>query len=109
MGLFLTAQCPCGYERGDLRLGATHAQIAAHDVSTYELYAAPCCGEVQSVLVYMGAPLPDAPCERCAAPLPLSAPTRYRVATLKGQVMEGHRCPRCQAAELRFVPGESFL
>jgi hypothetical protein len=90
-------------------LGATHAQIAAHDVSTYELFAAPCCGEVQSVLVYMGTPYPEASCEGCKAPLSLGPETRYRVATLKGEVYEGHPCPRCQAPELRFVPGESFL
>lgn len=109
MGLFLSAHCPCGYQRDELRLGATHAQIAAHDVSTWELYTAPCCGEVQSVLVYMGAELPTAQCERCQAPLPLDRASRYRVSTLKGQVYEGHTCPRCGTPRLRFEPGDTFL
>lgn len=110
MGLFLKASCPaCGYQRGGLRLGATHAQIAAHDVSTFEVFRATCCDELQSVLVYMGQAYPSTCCDRCQLPLKLDAETRYRISTLKGQVYEGHVCPRCQAAELRFEPGESFL
>jgi ribosomal protein S27E len=109
MGLILTARCgACGHEQTDLALGATHAEIAAHDVSTRELYEAPCCQVVQSVHLLMGQPLPDVDCAECGERLPLAAEQRYRVATLKGEVFSGHRCPACGASELAFEQTDSF-
>mgnify|MGYP001199448757 CR=1 FL=1 len=103
MGLYLSAACPCGYTRQGLRLGATHGQIAAHDVSHYELFLARCCREVQSVLVLLGQPLPAASCERCQVPLDLAGAQRHRVSTLKGERLEGHICPRCEAPRLGYA------
>jgi hypothetical protein len=110
VGLVLTAACPCGYRREGLRLGGTHAQIAAHDVSHYELFLAGCCREVQSVLLLLGQPLPAAAaCERCEAPLDLATAIRYRVSTLKGERLTGHPCPRCGAPELDYEVVDRFV
>lgn len=109
MGLHLSAACPCGYRREGLRLGATHEQIAAHDVSHYELFLTPCCREVQSVLVLLGQPLPAGACARCQAPLDLSAATRHRVTTLKGERLSGHACPRCGEARLAYEVTGRFV
>lgn len=107
--MYLEARCACGYARSGLRLGATHAQIAAHDVSHYELVLAACCGEVQSVLVRLGQPPGQASCERCARPIELAAAARHRVSTLKGERLEGHRCPRCGEQALGYTRAGSFL
>ena len=110
MGLILDGACgECGYEVRDLRLGGSHAQIAAHDVSAYELFRAACCQQVQSVLVYLGQGLPDARCEGCDQPLPLAPEQRYRVATLKGEAFGGHGCPRCARPSLTFVAKDRFV
>ncbi|MCO5171130.1 MAG: hypothetical protein M9894_32910 [Planctomycetes bacterium] len=104
MGLVLDATCDaCGYACAGLRLGATHAQIEAHDVSHLEVHAAPCCRDLQSVQLFMGAPPPEPPCARCGRPFPLVAEGRYRIATLKGEVFSGHPCPRCGARALMFT------
>ena len=109
MGLILDAGCDgCGFSRADLRLGATHGQIAEHDVNTLELYGALCCGTLQSVRVFMGQPLPEVPCEACGVNLTLAPETRYRVATLKGEVLGGHPCPACGAHRLTFVATGRF-
>jgi hypothetical protein len=110
VGLVLTATCDsCAYERADLRLGATHAQIEAHDVSTRELFRAVCCKQVVSVLVLHGGSYPETPCEECEDRLDLSAETRYRIATLKGEVFRGHPCPSCASTSLRFEPTGKFV
>ncbi len=110
MGLILRASCAaCGYARDDLRLGGDHGQIAAHDVSHWELYRLPCCGEVESVLLHLGAPPPEVACARCGAQAALGRETRYRVATLKGEALTGHPCPRCAAATLAFERRGKFV
>lgn len=110
MGLFLQASCKaCGYERGDLRLGGTHAQIEAHDVSCFELFRSACCKAVVSIKVLHGFAYPETKCEECGTSLDLSTETRYRVATLKGENFEGHACPKCAADSLRFTPTGKFL
>lgn len=110
VGFVVDARChDCGYAREDLRFGATHEEIGQHDVCTRELYRAPCCGEVQSVLIYMGQPLPERACEGCEATLDLGLELRYRVATLKGEVWSGHPCPRCAEAALEFRPRDKFV
>lgn len=109
MGLILDAGCDsCGFSRRALRLGATHAEIATHDVNTLELFATPCCKSMQSVRVLMGQPYPAPPCEGCAKPLSLAAGERYRIATMKGEVLTGHRCPACGAETLAFEVKGSF-
>lgn len=108
MGLLLDAACrACGYARAGLRLGATHAQIDRHDIEHHELFAAPCCREVISVVVLLGQPWSAPPCERCGAPL-AAAPRRYRVSTLKGEVLDGHPCPRCGEPRLAFERRGAF-
>lgn len=109
MGLYLEARCACGYAREALRLGGTHAQIAAHDVSHYEVFLAPCCRELQSVLLRMGQPLPATPCDRCGAPLPLEKAHRHRISTLKGERLAGHPCPRCGETRLDYRSTGSFV
>ncbi len=110
MGLILDARCgACGYAREGLRLGATHAQIEAHDVSHLEVHAAPCCRALQSVQLFLGAPPPTPPCEACGQAFELAPERRYRVSTMKGEVLEGHPCPRCQARTLTFVRAGKFL
>ena len=55
MGLLLSARCnDCDYTEEELRLGGSHAQIGAHDVSAYELFSVTCCQQVQSILVFLG-------------------------------------------------------
>ena len=98
----------CGYRESGLGLGATHAEIAQHDVCTRELFRAPCCGVVVSAVVEMGQPRPSPPCPGCETALVLSEDLRYRVARLSGDVWDGHRCPRCAEASLRFEQGEGF-
>jgi hypothetical protein len=85
------------------------AQMSAHDRSSQELYRAACCGAVQSVEVFLGFPPPQTPCEGCGADLPLSDDTRYHIAALKGEVWDGHPCPRCGAATLSFERRDSFI
>ena len=110
VGLFLQATCDaCGYERAELRLGGTHAQIEAHDVSSFELFRSFCCKAVVSIKVLHGFPYPETQCEECGQSLDLSTSTNYRIATLKGEVFEGHACPRCAADSLRFSPTGKFL
>jgi DNA-directed RNA polymerase subunit RPC12/RpoP len=110
MGLILDARCDaCGYGRDGLRLGATHAQIAAHDRSHHEVFAAPCCREVQSVEVVLGAPWPEPPCAGCGRPFTLVTERRYRISTMKGEVLSGHACPRCDARSLRFERAGTFI
>lgn len=110
MGLVLDARCDdCGYARDGLRLGATHAQIAAHDVSHLEVFAAPCCRDLQSVHLFLGVPWPQPPCERCGAPVTLVPERRYRISTMKGEVLQGHPCPRCEKKTLRFVRRGTFI
>lgn len=109
MGLILNADCgSCGFTRSGLRLGATHEQIGQHDVCARELFAAACCSTVVSVLVYLGQPYPDTSCEDCEAPLPLNAESRFRISTLKGEVLDGHACPGCGKASLAFQRTGSF-
>lgn len=109
MGLILDARCDaCGYARAGLKLGATHAQIAAHERSHHEVFA-PCCQELQSVLVVLGEPWPQPPCERCGQPVTLAAERRYRISTMKGEVLTGHPCPRCGAKSLRFERAGTFI
>ena len=109
MGLILDARCDaCGFAQSALKLGATHAEIATHDVNTLELFSAPCCKAVQSVRVLMGHPYPETPCEGCAKPLPLAPDQRYRIATMKGEILKGHRCPSCGADRLSFESKGSF-
>ena len=55
------------------------------------------------------AAFPATSCDRCQVALKLDLDTRYRISTLKGEVFEGHRCPKCDAPELTFVPGETFI
>jgi len=110
MGLVLTATCEgCGFQQPDLRLGATHAQIAQHDVCHRDLYRASCCNRVQSVLLYLGQPLPEVACEGCGQALVLTAETRYRIATMKGEVLEGHACPGCGSQTLSFQQTGKFV
>jgi hypothetical protein len=110
MGLFLDAACSaCDYRRAGLRLGATHRQIEQHDVCTHELYRLSCCGEVQSVLIYMGQPLPELDCATCGVALDLAVTPRYRVATMKGEVLEDHPCPRCGESRLGFSRRGKFV
>ena len=108
MGLVLEARCGgCDFAQGDLKLGGSHAQIAAHDVSHYQVFPAACCRRLQSELILLGQPLPDVACAACAAPLPLDRP--YRIATLKGEQWDGHTCPACSDASLTFARVETFL
>lgn len=108
MGLLLDAACrACGHARSGLKLGATHAQIDRHDIEHHELFAAPCCKDVVSVVVLLGQPWVTTPCV-CGAAL-ASEPRRYRVSTLKGEVLTGHACPRCGAAALAFEKRGTFL
>ena len=110
MGLHLSARCAaCGYAREGLELGGSHAQIEAHDVSHFEVYAAPCCRALQSVQLFLGAPLPTPACEGCGQPFELGAARRYRISTMKGEVLTGHPCPRCQATELAFETTGKFV
>lgn len=110
MGLILDARCDaCGYARPGLRLGGSHAQIEAHDVSHLEVYAAPCCRDLQSVHLFLGAPLPTPPCEGCGQAFELTSERRYRISTLKGEVLTGHACPRCEARTLAFARAGTFL
>lgn len=109
MGLFLEARCACGYSRQALRLGGSHAQIAAHDVSHYEVFEAPCCRELQSVLLRMGESPPATGCDRCGAPLPFAKEHRHRISTMKGEKLDGHRCPRCGEARLGYRSTGSFV
>ena len=109
MGLILHARCgACGYDRADLRLGATHAQIDQHDICHHEVHASPCCRELQSVLLFLGAPLPEPPCARCGVAFVLAPERRYRISTMKGEVLTGHACPRCGARALSFERTSSF-
>ena len=109
MGLILDATCAsCGFTRDGLRLGATHEQIAQHDVCAHELFAVACCSTVASVLVFLGQPYPDTSCDACKTPLTLTAETRYRISTLKGEVLEEHACPVCDRSTLSFQPTGSF-
>ncbi|MEZ6188962.1 MAG: hypothetical protein R3F62_28650 [Planctomycetota bacterium] len=105
MGLTLAARCAgCGYSEDLLQLGATHAEIAQHDVCTREVYVVPCCTRLASVLIFMGQPLPeDLPCPHCAATLDLGACSRVAISRLSGVQLEGHACPRCAAPELAFA------
>lgn len=110
MGLILDARCDrCGFACEGLRLGGTHAQIEAHDVSHLEVYAAPCCRTVQSVQLFLGAPLPTPPCDVCGQGFELAPERRYRISTLKGEVLEGHPCPRCEARGLVFERKGKFV
>lgn len=110
MGLILDARCDaCGYARPGLRLGATHAEIGAHDISHQEVYAAPCCRALQSVRLFMGAPPPTPTCDDCGRPFELAPERRYRISTLKGEVLVGHPCPRCAARALAFTRAGTFL
>lgn len=110
MGLLLSARCEaCGYARDGLRLGGTHAQIEAHDVCHLEVYEAPCCRALQSVELFLGAPLPTPACEGCGQTFSVTPERRYRISTLKGEVLGGHACPRCRAAALSFARAGTFL
>ena len=110
MGLILSVRCVgCGYEADGLRLGGSHEQIAEHDVSAYELFASPCCKQVESVRVLLGARYPEAECGSCAQSFEPTQETRFRVSTLKGEVFSGHSCPRCSEPRLEFSPIETFL
>jgi hypothetical protein len=110
MGLVLDARCDdCGYACEGLRLGATHEQIAAHDRSHLEVFLAPCCRDLQSVLLVLGAPWPEPPCERCGAPVTLAVERRYRISTMKGEALAGHPCPRCAKTTLRFERAGTFI
>lgn len=109
MGLLLDATCDdCAFARPGLKLGATHAQIDRHDIEHHELFAVPCCRDLQSVVVLLGQPLPEPPCATCGAPLQLRPEARLRVTTMKGEVLEGHPCPRCAARRLRLTVRETF-
>ncbi len=109
MGLILSAGCSsCGFSRDGLRLGATHEQIGQHDVCARELFAAACCSTVVSVLVYLGQSYPETPCNSCETPLALTPDTRYRVSSMKGEVLAGHTCPACGEPLLAFEKTGSF-
>lgn len=110
MGWVLGAACSgCGFAQGDLRLGASHAEIGQHDVCHRVLVLASCCGAIQDVLLYMGQPPRAVPCERCQAALDVAAAHRYRISTLKGEVLTAHRCPRCGVDALEFRRTGSFV
>lgn len=110
MGLILDASCDaCGYARQGLRLGATHAQIEAHDVSHFEVFAAPCCQDLLSAHLFLGVVWPEPPCDRCGKPVVLAQERRYRISTMKGEVLTGHPCPRCAARALQFTRAGTFL
>ena len=107
--MILSARCgACAYEESDLRLGTSHAAMVEHDVEVRELFAAPCCARVQSVAILLGMPLPTPPCPACAEPLLLATLTRYRIARLSGDVLDGHTCPACGAAGLTFAQAGEF-
>lgn len=108
MGLVLEARCgDCDFAQGDLKLGGTHEQIAAHDVSHYQVFPAGCCRRLQSVLLLLGQPLPEVDCDACSDRLALVK--HYRVSTLKGEQWSGHTCPACAAESLTFERVDTFL
>ncbi len=110
MGWVLRAECAaCGHGETDLRLGATHGEIGQHDVCHRDLFRAPCCGRLESVLLYLGQPLPAAACSGCGQALVLDAAHRYRIATLKGERLDRHPCPRCGVVALAFEKIGTFL
>lgn len=110
MGWVVDASCSdCGYARTGLRFGATHAEIGQHDVCHRALVLASCCGTVQDVVLYMGQRPPPTPCDSCEATLDLDAVHRYRIATLKGEVLSNHPCPRCAAPSLAFERTDEFV
>lgn len=110
MGLILDAACgACGYEGRDLRLGGTHAMIAQHDVAAHELFATPCCREVQSVVCLLGQEYPEARCETCGDAFRPDPARRYRISTLKGERLSGHACPRCGEPRLEFSVRGKFV
>lgn len=111
MGLILRASCgACGFAQEDLRLGATHEQIADHDVSHSEVFQATCCGRLQSVRLLLGQGYPDPgpACEFCEELVAPRDETRYRISTMKGEDLAGHRCPVCAAPQLSFEKTGSF-
>jgi len=111
LGLTLSAHCAaCGYDEDQLALGATHQEIAQHDVCTREVYVVSCCTRLASLLIYMGQPLPSAlPCPHCAQPVDFEASSRVPIARLKGVVLEGHPCPRCREPHLAFTELGKFV
>ncbi|MCA8925713.1 MAG: hypothetical protein KDD82_28145 [Planctomycetes bacterium] len=111
MGLTLSARCAaCGYDEDDIKLGATHQEIAQHDVCTREVYVVSCCTRLASLLIYLGQPLPaDLPCPHCERPVDFDASPRLPIATLSGVRLTGHPCPRCGAAELGFTELGRFV
>ncbi len=90
-------------------MGGSHAQIEAHDVSCFELFRSDCCKAVVSIKVLHGFAYPETQCEDCGERLDLNPETRYRIATLKGEIFAGHTCPKCGDASLDFTPTGKFL
>lgn len=83
--------------------------IARHDVAHFDVFATPCCRDLQSVEVVLGQGHAPVPCARCGVEFTPSAPDRYRISRLRGEVLEGHPCPRCGAAVLGFEVTARFV
>ncbi|MDC3379309.1 hypothetical protein OAX78_03405 [Planctomycetota bacterium] len=110
MGLVLEATCDsCEFTQAELRLGGTHEMIARHDVAHFELFWATCCEQVHSIEVKLGQAYPDTPCPTCNATLNLASSHRYRVATLKGETLAKHPCPKCSGEALTFRQTGKFI
>jgi hypothetical protein len=110
MGLIFRARCErCAFERSDLKLGATRAQMSADRRSSVRLFACAACRDVAQVELFLGEPPGSPPCDRCQAPLSLEPARELRVAGLKGDRLAGHACPRCGEKALAFTETGRFL
>ncbi|MGE0709322.1 MAG: hypothetical protein AB7N76_26820 [Planctomycetota bacterium] len=109
MGLILDASCACGFSAEGLRLGATHEEIARHDVEVAEIFRTACCTTLLSVQVLLGQPLPAPLCPGCGQAVTLAPESRYAIARLSGVRLEGHPCPRCGEPALSFREQRRFL
>ncbi len=109
MGLILSARCGrCGFERAELRVGATMEQMSGERRSGLHLHRCDTCRDLATVEIALGEPTAAPPCDRCRAPLVLAA-TEYRVVRMKGLALDGHSCPRCGEPALVFAERGRFL
>ena len=110
MGLIVAARCArCGFERDELRLGATMGQMSGERRSALHLYRCEACHDLAQIELGLGEVPGTPPCDRCAAPLPIVRERAYRIVGMNETKLEGHLCPRCGEAALAFRETGRFL